>query len=268
MKKLMFLTVAALTAALVSAAPSTTGRKGTTTRMGGRGAASARAAKAADEDADRSASGQDARILIDKRPRVGKMALFAAPSVNGSTYVAGAWTRPRKWIVMETQYSVLGTEFVDQLTFTWHVLLDVKTSTLNRDNKDGIPQYSYFTTAVTYRNIAEGSHAASVVMAPSYLEHFGEPCAVGLEVTDSQGKSVAWGCESSVAFLAYEWGNPSNPGSDAMKQKLFFWKDREGVMDKKQNGKPMVGEHPNGLKDRSKTIWALVNPNDYEDIAE
>jgi hypothetical protein len=33
------------------------------------------------------------------------------------------------------------------------------------------------------------------------------------------------------------------------------------------NGDPMI-ERRQGLVDRSKTIWALVNPNDYEYVAQ
>ena len=39
-------------------------------------------------------------------------------------------------------------------------------------------------------------------------------------------------------------------------------------MNKQQaDGKPMI-ERRQGLMDRSKTIWALVNPNDYEQVAQ
>ena len=39
-------------------------------------------------------------------------------------------------------------------------------------------------------------------------------------------------------------------------------------MDKQTgDGKPMI-ERRQGLMDRSKTIWALVNPNDYEQVAQ
>ena len=41
-----------------------------------------------------------------------------------------------------------------------------------------------------------------------------------------------------------------------------FW-DNQSVMNAQQGGKPMV-ERRQGLVDRSKTIWAMVNPNDYE----
>ena len=41
-----------------------------------------------------------------------------------------------------------------------------------------------------------------------------------------------------------------------------FWED-QSIMNAEQGGKPMI-ERRQGLVDRSKTIWALVNPNDYE----
>ena len=41
-----------------------------------------------------------------------------------------------------------------------------------------------------------------------------------------------------------------------------FWDD-SNIMNAQQNGKPMI-ERRQGLVDRSRTIWALVNPNDYE----
>ena len=46
-----------------------------------------------------------------------------------------------------------------------------------------------------------------------------------------------------------------------------FW-EQDNVMNAKQaDGEPYV-ERRQGLVDRSKTIWALVNPNDYEYVAQ
>ena len=46
-----------------------------------------------------------------------------------------------------------------------------------------------------------------------------------------------------------------------------FW-EQDNVMNAKQaDGQPYV-ERRQGLVDRSKTIWALVNPNDYEDVMQ
>ena len=262
MKKLMVLTVAALTAAALTAAPTTTGKKGTSTR-------GKSAAKAAAVEEDFGSRG-NAVIRIERPPRLNRQATFGAPSVDGAKYITGAYTRPRKWIVLETQYSVLNVDFVDHLTFKWHVLLETKTSVLNRSNKEMSP-YSYFTTSVTYQNIPDGSHAASVVLPPSYLERYGEPCTVGLEVTDANGMTVAWGCESAggeVSGFAVDWGF-IDPASKKTAPDNFFWRN-QNVMTatrSKTDRRPMI-EQRQGLKDRSKTIWALVNPNDYEDVAE
>jgi hypothetical protein len=38
-------------------------------------------------------------------------------------------------------------------------------------------------------------------------------------------------------------------------------------MNAQSNGEPMI-ERRQGLLDRSKTIWALVNPNDYEAVVQ
>ena len=46
-----------------------------------------------------------------------------------------------------------------------------------------------------------------------------------------------------------------------------FWEDTD-IMDRKgRDDKPLI-ERRQGLKDRSKTIWGLVNPNDYEVVSE
>ena len=43
----------------------------------------------------------------------------------------------------------------------------------------------------------------------------------------------------------------------------FGLKSAQALNAKQANGQPYV-ERRQGLVDRSKTIWALVNPNDYE----
>ena len=251
MKKLMVLTVAALTAAALTAAPTTTGKRSAGTRT-----STGRAAMKAAADEEAPTSGRDAKVTIDMFPRLNKQATFGAPSVNGAAYVSGAYTRPRKWIVLETKYTTYA-DFQDQLTFTWHVLLE--TSTLNRSNKEGIPPYSYFTTTVTYQNIPDGSHAASVVLPPSYLERYGEPCAVGIVITNVKGEVLAGDCESSGGEVK-DFAHPKTLDQ-------AFWNNQKIMNATGKDGKPMI-ERRQGLMDRSKTIWALVNPNDYEDVAQ
>lgn len=195
-------------------------------------------------------TGKGAKVLIVQEPKLGQQVCLTAPSVQGASLVGQCFKKPRSWIVLETKYDTYGTEksrFLDQLTFTWHVLLDTKSAKENKGNKEGLAPYSYFTTATTYFNIPAGTHAASVVLAPSYYERYGEPKAIGLEITNQNGELLAGDCWSEVK------------GIDSHKK---FWEDTK-IMNATNGDGPMI-ERRQGLVDRSKTIWALVNPNDYE----
>ncbi len=156
------------------------------------------------------------------------------------------YTKPRKWIVIETKYTTYA-KFLDQLTFNWHVLLETKSAKENKGNRAGLAPYSYFTTTVTYFNIPAGQHGASACLPPSYLELYGEPKAVGLEVSNENGDTLSVSSWSEVKGI---------------KAGTKFWED-EKIMGARMGDKPMI-ERRQGLVDRSKTIWALVNPNDYE----
>ena len=207
----------------------------------------------ADDDAP--TTGKEAKVLIDQFPRLGRQATLAAPGVQGGSIIGKCYSKPRSWIVLEAKYTTFA-KWQDQLTFTWHVLLETKSATENKGNKEGLPPYSYFTTAVTYQNIPQGSHAASVCLHPSYLERYGEPKAVGLVITNAKGETLNGDCESEIK------GIPTHPKSlDAA-----FWNDQK-IMNAPAADGPMI-ERRQGLMDRSKTIWALVNPNDYEQVAQ
>ena len=188
-------------------------------------------------------------VRIEQFPRLGRSATLTAPAVQGGSTIGQAFTKPRKWIVLETKYST-DAKWQDQLTFTWHVLLETKSA--SEKAKEDIPPYSYFTASTTYVNIPQGTHAASVCLHPSYLERYGEPKAVGLVVSNRDGEILFGDCESEIKGIA------SHPKDE----KKAFWNDRD-IMDAKKDGEPMI-ERRQGLQDRSKTIWALVNPNDYE----
>jgi len=195
-----------------------------------------------------------ARVVIETFPKLGRQATLAAPSFSGESIVGKTYLKPRKWIVLETKYSTFA-KWQDQLTFTWHVLLETKTAT-EKDKSDKIAPYSYFTTSVTYQNIPQGSHTASVCLHPSNLERYGEPRAVGLVITSKSGETLAGGCDSGIQ------GIPSNV-RDASRG---FWNNSAIMGKKTPAGEPLI-ERRQGLVDRSKTIWALVNPNDYEQTA-
>ena len=238
MKKLTVLVMAAVAAGTLMAA-----------QGAGRNARGAAAnGGAADE--------KEGRVVIDQFPKTGRASTFSAPSIEGSSILGKCYTKPRKWIVLETKYTTFA-KWQDQLTFTWHVLLETKSATENKGNKEKLAQYSYFTTSVTYQNIPQGSHAASVCLPPSYLERFGEPKAIGLVIANKEGTVLAGDCESEIK------GITTHPKS----LEAAFWSDQKILNATDANGEPMI-ERRQGLLERSKTIWALVNPNDYEAVAQ
>ena len=204
---------------------------------------SARNAAAAEEE---EAGGKLAKVDINQMPRTGQQSCLPAPGIQGATMIGNCYTKPRRWIVIETKYTTYD-KFIDQLTFTWHVLLESKSATENKGNKAGLAPYSYFNTTVTYYNIPKGSHAACVCLPPSYLELYGEPKAIGFTVANQNGEILAGDAVSEIKGI---------------KAGTQFW-DNQDIMGAMNGDKPMI-ERRQGLVDRSKTIWALVNPNDYE----
>ena len=192
-------------------------------------------------------TGKEAKVNVDQMPKTGQQCCLPAPGIQGASMIGVCYTKPRKWIVIETKYTTYA-KFLDQLTFNWHVLLETKSAKENKGNKMGLPPYSYFNTTVTYFNIPQGSHAACVCLPPSYLELYGEPKAIGFTISNQNGDILGGGTVSEVKGI---------------KPDAQFWDDQSIMNATGPDGKPMI-ERRQGLVDRSKTIWALVNPNDYE----
>ena len=192
-------------------------------------------------------TGREAKILVDQMPKTGQSCCLPAPSLQGASMVGVCYTKPRRWIVIETKYTTFA-KFLDQLTFNWHVLLETKSAKENKGNRAGLAPYSYFNTTVTYFNIPQGSHAACVCLPPSYYELYGEPKAIGFTISNQNGDILGGGTVSEVKGIAAD---------------SKFWDDQKIMGANGADGKPMI-ERRQGLVDRSKTIWALVNPNDYE----
>ena len=192
-------------------------------------------------------SGKEAKIIVDQMPKTGQSCCLGAPSLQGATMIGQCYQKPRRWIVVETKYTTFA-KFLDQLTFNWHVLLETKSAKENKGNRMGLAPYSYFNTTVTYYNIPQGSHAACVCLPPSYLELYGEPKVIGFTISNQNGDILGGGTVSEVKGI---------------KNDTKFWEDEKIMSANGADGKPMI-ERRQGLVDRSKTIWALVNPNDYE----
>lgn len=202
------------------------------------------------------ASPQAGLVRVDQFPKLGSRGTMQSPSLEGQSTIGNnvyQKSARRKWIVLEAKYSTFDV-WTDQLSFTWHVLLDSKFRT-EKDAVEDIPQYSYYTVTVNYQNIPKGTHAASVCLPPACLERFGEPKAVGIVISDKDGKQVYGDVESEIKGIAH---HPDAP-------EKFFWNDRNIMEHDDDQGRRLI-EQRQGLQDRSKTIWALVNPNDYEQV--
>lgn len=197
------------------------------------------------------------RVTVDQFPRLGRLATFEPPKVDAGSGIGKCWTKPRKWIVLEAKYTTYA-KWTERLTFTWHVMLETKTATeKSRDDRAKMAPYSYLSQSVSYVNIPQGTHAASVCLPPSFLERYGEANAVGLVITNASGEELYVDCESKIRGIV------SHPRNEA----AYFWKNPDVMDAKTKNGEPFV-ERREGLKDRSETIWAMVNPNDYETVAK
>ena len=193
--------------------------------------------------------GKDARVAISRKAQLGSACIQNAPAANGGTAMKVS-RGSRKWIVSELEYQT-SADWMDELTVAWHVLLDSKTAKL-RDKREPVPQYSYYTLTVRYANIPKGAHGASVVLPPAVLERYGEPAVISVRIVNKEGDVLA-GQDEGAAKLKM----PEN------------WWESEKVFSIKDNktGVPLVARRQ-GLLDRSKTIFALVNPDDYEMVLQ
>ena len=242
MKRLIIIS---MMAAAVFAANAQTRRS--TTRRGATGADGGAAV----------AQGKDARVLITRKAQVRSACLLSAPSANGNTNLGKVFKKPRLWIVPELEYQTAA-DWQDELMFTWHILLDSKTAkTPDKPSKDKepVPRYSYYTASVRYVNVPKGSHAASVVLPPSVLERYGEPAAIAVVISNKEGDVL----------------DGQNEGADAVVGKKLadkWWENSDQVMSAKDKaGTPLIARRQ-GLLDRSKTIFALVNADDYEMVQQ
>ena len=218
-KKIVMMTAMALAATVAFAAPKTSKKP-----------------VATDDDAP--TTGKEAKIMLDQFPKLGRQSTLSAPALQGGSIIGKCYNKPRSWIVLEAKYTTF-VKWQDQLTFTWHVLLETKTATENKGNKEGLAPYSYFTTSTTYQNIPQGSHAASVCLHPSYLERFGE---VRPSVSSSPTRR-ARSCRATARARSTESPSTRSGGhtqSGGIMRRPFTWQQR---IPRNTAGAPGTGWH-------------------------
>jgi hypothetical protein len=181
-------------------------------------------------NAPRAASG---KLRVRKLVGLGNKARMFTPSY--STDVGRGIQRAKEWRTVLLTYDT-APAWIDELLIQFYVL------GMTRDPETKQNVYSFYKMAVWYLDVAEGrNHLATVYLRPAALERYGEPVAVAAVVT-LEGEVVAEISDESVKLPAKWWKNPLVTDSQATTT-------RDGY-----------------LLDRSKSPWALINPDDYEVI--
>jgi len=182
----------------------------------------------------RAAGGEKSdKVEIKRMPPPNKTAMVRTPEFNYNVQntMPKVSKKPREWALFEVKYET-DAKWTDELSFNYHVM------TKGKDD-EGKDAFSYYTTAIRYIDIPKGEHMSCVSIPPSLVERYGEPVAVALEITGKDGKVLDSKSEA-ILQLPKEW-----------------WKD-SNVLDK-----PQVSRR-NGMVDRMKTPFALINADDYE----
>lgn len=192
-----------------------------------------RLAPAAGQPASARGGERGETVEIRRMPPPNKTAMVRTPefSYNVQNTMPKVSKKPREWALFEVKYES-SAKWTDELTFNFHVMTKGK-------NDEGKEVFSYYTSTLRYIDIAKGEHMSCVAIPPSLVERYGEPVAVALEISNKEGKVMDSKSEVIIP-LPKEW-----------------WKDSK-VLDN-----PTVTRR-NGMVDRSKTPFALVNVDDYE----
>ena len=180
---------------------------------------------------DKSEKGES--VEIKRMPPPNKTALVRTPeySYNVQNTMPKVSKKPREWALFEVKYETAA-KWTDELVFDFYVMTKGR-------SEEGKEAFSFYNTKVRYVDIPKGDHMSCVALPPSLLERHGDAVAVALEITGKEGKVLDSKSETIMPFPK-EW-----------------WKDPK-VLDN-----PSVTRR-NGMVDRAKTPFALVNPDDYE----
>jgi hypothetical protein len=169
-------------------------------------------------------------LLIRKMPKLRKV---KQPT---PIYTSSATTqrpgRPREWGVFEVTYDTVP-EWMDEVVATFYLMSEHRLA-------DGKKEYSFYQTTVRYTDVARGEHTACVVLPPGAVARYGD-AFIGMAVEFSSADGKPLDAKSEVeGTLIQDW-----------------WKKPE-VTDKLNKRE--------GLVDRSRTPFGLINIDDYEAV--
>jgi hypothetical protein len=150
--------------------------------------------------------------------------------------------KSREWAVIDVTYETKTppkSGWTDNVTASFYVLAETMTPERQKE-------VSFYTLTVRYVNVPDGDHRAGVVLAPSTLERFGKVVAIACEITADGAGAPEVKSEHTASEL--------NANKDD------WWKNPKIV------DSPITKKRDGLLLERSKTIFGLINPDDYEAV--
>lgn len=204
----------------------------------------------------------DAKVMISQMPNIGPQSLLVAPNLQAQGGSQPITKSRRQWGVYEMTYRT-AQKWTEDLTVSWHVLSDTSKAKQKDKSKSAarLPPYVYYTLVSRYVNIPDGDHRSCVCLPPSFVERYGEPVVISCEIVTSEGKLLA----GETALSSAPKGFVAGKFTEEDKVKAEWWNDDKIINAKDKKGEALI-ELRQGLVDRSKSPFYLVNNADYEAI--
>ena len=203
----------------------------------------------------------DAKVKISQMPNIGPQSLMVAPGLQAQGGSQPITKSRRQWGVYEMTYRT-AQKWTEDITVNWFVLCDTKKAKQVDRSKTAarLPPYVYYTLVSRYVNIPEGDHRSCVCLPPSFIERYGEPVVISCELVTAEGKLLDG--MTVVNGFSYVQAGQFN---EETKAKMEWWANDDIINAKDKSGEAMI-EIRQGLVDRSKSPFYLVNNADYETI--
>ena len=203
----------------------------------------------------------DAKVKISQMPNIGPQSLLVAPSLQAQGGSQPITKSRRQWGVYEMTYRT-AQKWTEDITVNWFVLCDTKKAKQIDRSKTAarLPPYVYYTLVSRYVNIPGGDHRSCVCLPPSFIERYGEPVGISCELVTAEGKLLDGA--TVVNGFSYVQAGQFN---EETKAKMEWWTNDDIINAKDKSGEAMI-ELRQGLVDRSKSPFYLVNNADYETI--
>ena len=205
----------------------------------------------------------DAKVKISQMPNIGPQSLLVAPGLQAQGGSQPITKSRRQWGVYEMTYRT-AQKWTEDITVNWFVLCDTKKAKQIDRSKTAarLPPYVYYTLVSRYVNIPEGDHRSCVCLPPSFVERYGEPVVITCEIVTNEGKLLDG--ETVLSNV----GKPFVAGkfTDETKDKAEWWTIDDIINAKDRKTGDALIEVRQGLVDRSKSPFYLVNNADYEAI--